>query len=81
MWLKSFPGGPWLRLVKLTVFLCFQVANAASKGAAAVLVYPDPQEYKYNNDTELFGHVSSNPPFSLCAGLGRTPVCVKHTPF
>ena len=54
MWLKSFPGGPWLRLVKLTVFLCFQVANAASKGAAAVLVYPDPQEYKYNNDTELF---------------------------
>ncbi|CAL8295029.1 unnamed protein product [Lota lota] len=34
-----------------------QVANAASNGASAVLVYPDPQDYKYNNDTDLFGHV------------------------
>ncbi|XP_059901676.1 transferrin receptor 1b [Gadus macrocephalus] len=54
-----------------------QVANAASKGAAAVLVYPDPQEYKYNDDTELFGHVH------LGSGDPNTPgfPSIKHTRF
>ncbi|XP_056155544.1 transferrin receptor 1b [Lampris incognitus] len=32
-----------------------QVANAAEKGAAAVLIYPDHQNYQAN--TELYGHV------------------------
>ncbi|XP_071751525.1 transferrin receptor 1b [Centroberyx gerrardi] len=34
-----------------------QVANAAEKGAAAVLIYPDTQDYKYQNKIELYGHV------------------------
>lgn len=49
------------------VFLCkpdliflHQVANAAGLGASAVLIYPDPQDYDYLDETELYGHVSSN---------------------
>ncbi|KAF7660206.1 hypothetical protein LDENG_00286070 [Lucifuga dentata] len=34
-----------------------QVANAAAKGAAAVLIYPDPQDYRYEGKTALYGHV------------------------
>ncbi|XP_059183204.1 transferrin receptor 1b [Centropristis striata] len=34
-----------------------QVDNAAKKGASAVLIYPDPQDYKYLADTVLYGHV------------------------
>ncbi|XP_044194832.1 transferrin receptor 1b [Thunnus albacares] len=34
-----------------------QVNNAAAKGASAVLIYPDPQEYAYIANTELYGHV------------------------
>uniref|UniRef100_A0A3Q1F2Y6 Transferrin receptor 1b n=1 Tax=Acanthochromis polyacanthus TaxID=80966 RepID=A0A3Q1F2Y6_9TELE len=34
-----------------------QVANAAKKGVAAVLIYPDPQDYSYVADTVLYGHV------------------------
>ncbi|CAL8312928.1 unnamed protein product [Merluccius merluccius] len=34
-----------------------QVAKAASMGAVAVLVYRDPQDYKYNSETDLYGHV------------------------
>ncbi|XP_032359329.1 transferrin receptor 1b [Etheostoma spectabile] len=34
-----------------------QVDNAATKGASAVLIYPDVQDYKYVADTELYGHV------------------------
>ncbi|XP_071340776.1 transferrin receptor 1b [Trachinotus anak] len=34
-----------------------QVDNAATKGASAVLIYPDPQDYKYLADTALYGHV------------------------
>ncbi|KAM8822736.1 transferrin receptor 1b [Spinachia spinachia] len=34
-----------------------QVNNAAAKGAAAVLIYPDAQDYKYLPDTALYGHV------------------------
>ncbi|KAJ3611793.1 hypothetical protein NHX12_021807, partial [Muraenolepis orangiensis] len=42
------------------------VANAASVEASAVLVYPDPQDYKYEEDTELYGHVhlGSGDPFT-----------------
>lgn len=36
----------------------FQVANAAAKGAAAVLIYPDPEQHKYRHNTPLYGHVS-----------------------
>lgn len=32
--------------------------NAAKKGASAVLIYPDIQDYKYLADTALYGHVS-----------------------
>nr|XP_040022878.1 transferrin receptor 1b isoform X1 [Gasterosteus aculeatus aculeatus] len=34
-----------------------QVDNAAAKGAAAVLIYPDAQDYQYRADTALYGHV------------------------
>uniref|UniRef100_A0A8C6NSQ3 Transferrin receptor n=1 Tax=Nothobranchius furzeri TaxID=105023 RepID=A0A8C6NSQ3_NOTFU len=34
-----------------------QVDNAAKKGAIAVLIYPDPQDYKLVATTELYGHV------------------------
>lgn len=34
-----------------------QVDNAAKKGAAAVLIYPDPQDFDYVADTALYGHV------------------------
>ncbi|XP_037550366.1 transferrin receptor 1b [Nematolebias whitei] len=34
-----------------------QVDNAAKKGASAVLIYPDPQDYKLVATTELYGHV------------------------
>ncbi|KAM7369674.1 hypothetical protein PAMP_010978 [Pampus punctatissimus] len=34
-----------------------QVANAAAKGVSAVLIYPDPQDYKYTAGTALYGHV------------------------
>ncbi|KAM3593197.1 uncharacterized protein V6R79_007719 [Siganus canaliculatus] len=34
-----------------------QVDNAATKGASAVLIYPDVNDYKYIADTPLYGHV------------------------
>ncbi|XP_041817585.1 transferrin receptor 1b [Chelmon rostratus] len=34
-----------------------QVDNAATKGASAVLIYPDVEDYKYLADTPLYGHV------------------------
>nr|XP_019958784.1 PREDICTED: transferrin receptor protein 1-like [Paralichthys olivaceus] len=34
-----------------------QVDNAARKGASAVLIYPDTQDYNYQGDTDLYGHV------------------------
>uniref|UniRef100_A0A3Q4AKS5 Uncharacterized protein n=1 Tax=Mola mola TaxID=94237 RepID=A0A3Q4AKS5_MOLML len=34
-----------------------QVDNAATKGASAVLIYPDSKDYSYNADTALYGHV------------------------
>lgn len=36
----------------------FQVANAADRGASAVLIYPDEADYNYVADTVLYGHVS-----------------------
>lgn len=38
-----------------------QVANAASVNASAVLIYPDPADYLFDQETDLFGHV--------CTGL------------
>lgn len=35
-----------------------QVANAAKMGAAAVLIYPELEDYPFNDNTELYGHVS-----------------------
>lgn len=35
-----------------------QVANAAKVNAAAVLIYPDPDDFEFEDTTELFGHVS-----------------------
>ncbi|KAM6900582.1 transferrin receptor 1b [Xenentodon cancila] len=34
-----------------------QVDNAAAKGASAVLIYPDSQDFTYNTNTALYGHV------------------------
>ncbi|KAL7850974.1 hypothetical protein AOLI_G00213300 [Acnodon oligacanthus] len=34
-----------------------KVANAASMNASAVLIYPDPADYSFERDTDLFGHV------------------------
>uniref|UniRef100_A0AAR2KWI0 Transferrin receptor protein 1 n=1 Tax=Pygocentrus nattereri TaxID=42514 RepID=A0AAR2KWI0_PYGNA len=34
-----------------------KVANAASVNAGAVLIYPDPADYSFERDTDLFGHV------------------------
>lgn len=34
-----------------------QVDNAAKRGASAVLIYPDTQDFNYQTDTELYGHV------------------------
>uniref|UniRef100_A0AAX7W3Y2 Peptidase M28 domain-containing protein n=1 Tax=Astatotilapia calliptera TaxID=8154 RepID=A0AAX7W3Y2_ASTCA len=34
-----------------------QVANAADRGASAVLIYPDEADYNYVADTVLYGHV------------------------
>lgn len=34
-----------------------QVDNAATKGASAVLIYPDVEDYKYLANTPLYGHV------------------------
>ncbi|XP_056220723.1 transferrin receptor 1b [Seriola aureovittata] len=44
-----------LRCGKIT--FAEMVDNAATKGAAAVLIYPDIQDYKYLADTALYGHV------------------------
>ncbi|XP_046732095.1 transferrin receptor protein 1-like isoform X1 [Silurus meridionalis] len=43
-----------------------KVANAASVNASAVLIYPDPAEYSFDEETNLFGHVhlGSGDPFS-----------------
>lgn len=40
----------------LIMFL--QVDNAATKGASAVLIYPDTKDYNYRTNTSLYGHVS-----------------------
>lgn len=46
-------------LISMVWFSLFhQVDNAATKGASAVLIYPDIQDYKYRKDTPLYGHVS-----------------------
>ncbi|XP_053198287.1 transferrin receptor 1b [Scomber japonicus] len=34
-----------------------KVNNAEAKGASAVLIYPDTQDYSYTNEIELYGHV------------------------
>ncbi|XP_035525871.1 transferrin receptor protein 1-like isoform X2 [Morone saxatilis] len=34
-----------------------KVANAAKMNASAVLIYPDPADYTFEEDTELYGHV------------------------
>ncbi|XP_061821109.1 transferrin receptor 1b isoform X2 [Nerophis lumbriciformis] len=34
-----------------------QVANAEARGASAVLIYPDREDYKFLPDTALYGHV------------------------
>lgn len=38
--------------------MSLQVDNAATKGASAVLLYPDVEDYKYLADTAVYGHVS-----------------------
>nr|AHE13882.1 transferrin receptor 1 [Monopterus albus] len=34
-----------------------KVANAARRKASAVLIYPDPSDYPFGDNTKLFGHV------------------------
>lgn len=45
------------------VSLLLQVDNAETKGASAVLIYPDAQDYNFVADTALYGHVSVNVTF------------------
>ncbi len=40
------------------VLMLVQVDNAATKGASAVLIYPDGEDFKYLATTPLYGHVS-----------------------
>lgn len=48
----------WLANQYLALLLLFlQVDNAATKGASAVLIYPDPKDYDYRANTPLYGHV------------------------
>lgn len=39
------------------LLLNLQVAKAASVNASAVLIYPDPADYSFDEETDLFGHV------------------------
>uniref|UniRef100_A0A6Q2WRL0 Peptidase M28 domain-containing protein n=1 Tax=Esox lucius TaxID=8010 RepID=A0A6Q2WRL0_ESOLU len=39
------------------ISLAQQVANVAEMGVSAVLIYPDPDDYKFDRNTELYGHV------------------------
>ncbi|XP_062235873.1 transferrin receptor 1b [Platichthys flesus] len=49
--------GSVLLLRKGKISFAEQVDNAERKGAAAVLIYPDSQDYNYQADTDLYGHV------------------------
>ncbi|KAG9343529.1 hypothetical protein JZ751_013695 [Albula glossodonta] len=40
-----------------TISFAEKVANAAKLEASAVLIYPDPAEYSFETNAELFGHV------------------------
>lgn len=58
----------------------FQVDIAAANGAAAVLIYPDPEQRSYPQNTPLYGHVSPQRPLShqllqLCSVLTRGFSC------
>lgn len=46
-----------LSLVFMFLITSLQVDNAATKGASAVLIYPDVEDYKYLANTPLYGHV------------------------
>ncbi|XP_056290243.1 transferrin receptor 1b [Pseudoliparis swirei] len=50
-------GGAVLLLRAGKISFAEQVNNAAAKGAAAALIYPDSQDYDYVADTALYGHV------------------------
>lgn len=43
-----------------TLVVLTQVANAARLNASALLIYPDPADYFFDENTELFGHVSEH---------------------
>uniref|UniRef100_A0A6Q2Y0C6 Peptidase M28 domain-containing protein n=1 Tax=Esox lucius TaxID=8010 RepID=A0A6Q2Y0C6_ESOLU len=43
--------------VNLRDLFALQVANVAEMGVSAVLIYPDPDDYKFDRNTELYGHV------------------------
>lgn len=45
------------------------MANAAKLNASAVLIYPDPEDYSFEDTTELFGHVSEQSDSYICARL------------
>lgn len=44
-------------LVFMFLIMFLQVDNAATKGASAVLIYPDTKDYNYLANTSLYGHV------------------------
>ncbi|XP_019740296.1 transferrin receptor 1b [Hippocampus comes] len=54
-----------------------QVANAEAAGAIAVLIYPDVEDFSFNADTALYGHVH------LASGDPYTPgfPSLNHTQF
>lgn len=68
----------------LDLFSCFlivKVDNAATKGASAVLIYPDTKDYNYRGDTPLFGHVSLHtqvPMLGLSRDEGSRHLALRH---
>lgn len=71
----------------LDLFSCFlivKVDNAATKGASAVLIYPDTKDYNYRGDTPLFGHVSLHtqvPMLGLSRDEGSRHLALRHIVF
>ncbi|XP_035383743.1 transferrin receptor protein 1-like [Electrophorus electricus] len=55
--LKVSPKGKIVLVRAGKISFAEKVANAASVNASAVLIYPDPADYSFDEGTDLFGHV------------------------
>lgn len=70
-----------LTLILFTFLLSLnlQVANAASVNASAVLIYPDPTDYSFDEETNLFGHVCTGLKVHLLFTHIHVPLRDTHT--